>query len=431
MGLILFFLVFPPLSLGLALAMADRKDRRYLTSLVGLVWLLFTPLLAGINDWMPFPETSDDEAYYNLADPPVRSWREAFDLSRFIGFMEQPGYPWLLSLLNALTGHELLAYKALNLFFLLLLSLTWYRIGWILEDRLFARRMALLVVLLTPLWYYVFVLRKDMVITLLQSIFLLAAVRLWTAISLRPVIMAFLSSLLLLLFRTPVIVQNAAVLLGGITAKAFGRQTASRRFSSLIMAVSVMAALLAIASDTEVMLSLGIDNEARVIGTEGFEGRIETVGEEVRPLLFPLQYLFMETSGLSPQAWASRDAFWLRGVLALPWIFFVVPFFMLGVVLMFRQPQPSPQRRGPIAALRSSRIVSSPWGIVFLFVLSSVAISWTVGDTTRWRISDLPMGAAMALAGWTYTPRRARLQVLVGWVLAAVILFGIFRLVRG
>ena len=69
--------------------------------------------------------------------------------------------------------------------------------------------------------------------------------------------------------------------------------------------------------------------------------------------------------------------------------------------------------------------------MVLVFVVISIAISWTVGDTTRWRIPDMPMVAAIAVAGWNLTRPRIRQQLLLGWIAASGALFSLFYLVRG
>lgn len=433
MAVVLFFLIFLPLSIWFAILVADQTSRPYVIRLVLLAWVLFMPLLSAIHSWIPFAGGGDDESYYELADPPIQGLADALDLTRFVSFMEQPGYPWLLSLTNALTGHNLFVYKGLNFFFLLSLSMVWYRIGFILEGATFARRMMLVILLLTPLWNYVFFLLKDISITLLQSLFLLVAIQIWKKPAIRPLFVGAISTLSLLLFRTPLVVQNAAVLFGGVTAKALGRTDRTSRFFPLLIGGVFVTALAPVVTNPEIMAALGILNPSRVIGSADFIGSGGQQGEEsfINRSLFPLIYLFSETAGLSPKQWSSFDSFWIRGVLAIPWIFFIVPFFLIGTWKLFNSMHGMPRTYGVVARLRSSRAVNTPWSMVLLFVGISIAISWMVGDTTRWRIPDMPMVAAIALSGWSMILPRIRRQILLGWMTASCSLFLLYYLVSG
>lgn len=426
---------FALLSLGIAFLAARGLERAFLWRTVLLAWLALGLLTALVNDWLPFSGAGDDESYFYLANPPIDSLSGLFDLTGFVGFMEQPGYPWLLSLLNAFTGHDLLAFKLLNLCFLILLAITWYRIATLLESPDFAQKVMVSVLLLTPLWYYVFVLLKDMTITLLQSLFLLGLVELWRRNGLWPWLLIGAATFALIEFRTGLVLQNSVVLMGAVMLKSLGRSRNVRgwRIMGLILGVGMVTGLLALGSDPEAMARLGIYAQHRILGTDEM---LESVsvhheGSMMNRELFPLLYLFSETAGLSPQTWSQFDAAWLRGVLALPWIVFVVPFFLLGVFWLTQVPHGMPHGKGLIVRLQNSRLVASPWGALLLFVLSTVAISWQLGDTTRWRIPDMPVIATIAMAGWCYAVRRTRYQVLVSWIAGAGCLFGMFYLLRG
>lgn len=434
MAVLLFILIFLPLSVIVAYMVADRTARALVIRVVIQSWLLFMPLLSAINSWMPFVGGSDDEDYFILADPPIQSLADALDLSRFSSVIEQPGYPWLLSLTNTIFGHNLFVYKALNFFFLVSLSLIWYRIGFLLEGPKFARRIMLVVLLLTPLWNYVFFLLKDMSITLLQSLFLLVAIQIWTKPAIRPVLVGVISTITLLLFRTPLVLQNTAVLLGGLSAKAFGRTGSSLRIMPFFLGMLFISALLYLATNSEIMSKFGIFTEHRIIGSSEFIELGAQLGEGrsiMNRNFFPILYLFSETAGLSPKQWSKFDGYWLRGVLAIPWIFLIVPFFLVGSWKLFYPTNGVQRAYGLVARLRASRVISTPWSIVLLFVAVSIAISWTVGDTTRWRIPDMPMVAAIALAGWKLTHPRIRQQLFLGWIAASGLFFFLFYLLRG
>jgi len=435
LSVLLFLLLFVPLSLVLAWWVTKPRDRALLIRRTALAWLVLAPLTAVMNEWMPFAGAGDDESYYELAQPPPASLTEAFDFSRFQGSMEQPGYPALLSLLNALVGHNLLAYKLLNLFFLITLSLVWYRIGLTLEGRRFARTASLVVLLLTPLWHYVFVLRKDMTITLLQSTFLLGVVQIRSAVRVRSIVLIALTSLGVTLLRSPLLLQQAGVLAGSVLARRLG--TGRRSGSWLAPALLIVLAVLTLiaASNRELLGMLGIQAETRVASKSMLEhAAVYQRQGVVGTALFPVIYLFTEISGLNPSLWERLSSSLARGVLALPWIILGVPCFLLGLRHLFTKPafSASPRASRPtwLDRLRSSKALASPWAAVLLFSASYVAISWSVGDSTRWRMPDMPMFAAIAVLGWMNTGRARRTRVLIWWTILLGALLSAFHLIR-
>jgi hypothetical protein len=430
LSILIFLLLFVPLSIGVVFYIAPRTDRRYILKYVLRTWVFLGLFVFAIDKWMPFAGGGDDETYFLIANPPVNSVSDALDMTRFDGIMEQPGYPWVLSVLNAFTGHDLLTFKFLNLFSFIILAVVWYRIGYILEGREFARKMVIVILLITPLWYYVFILLKDMSVTLIQSLLLLATVQIWEKASLRPVITAIISALLLLFFRTALVLQTAAVLIGSLMAKLLGKGVKSRKLVPLFLGFILIVMILSVATNSEIMALLGVISESRVIGAATFWelGNQHGIRSEMNRTLFPILYLFTETAGLSPEAWKNWNAMWLRGVLALPWIIGFVPFFLFGVRWLFTRPTASGVKWVRIFNLRSARVMVTPWSAVLLFVMSSVFLSWTIGDSTRWRVPDMPMFAAIATAGWMYTRPKMRRLVLVLWVVALTVLFGAFYL---
>lgn len=435
MSVLLFLLLFVPLSLVLAWWVAERNDRALLIRRTAVAWLVLAPLTAAMNEWMPFSGGGDDEGYFDRAQPPPASLKEAFDFSRFQGFIDQPGYPALLSLLNALVGHDLLCYKLLNVFFFITLSTVWYRIGLTLEGRRFARTVSLVVLLLTPLWYYVFFLLKDMTITLLQSTFLLGVVQIWSAVRVRSIALIALTSVGVILFRSPLLLQQAGVLAGSVLASRRG--TARRSGALLAPALLIVLAglTLAAASNRELLGMLGIQAETRV-ASESMLEHAEVYQRQgvVGTALFPVIYVFTEIAGLNPLAWERLGPSWARGALALPWIILGVPCLLLGLRHLFTKPafSASPRASRPtwLDRLRSIKALASPWASVLLFSASYFAISWTVGDTTRWRIPDMPMSAAIAVVGWMNTGHARRTRVLLWWTVLLGSLVGAFYLLR-
>src|SRR2546428_10160321 len=162
MRALLFLLFLLPLTWAIAVVVAERRDCSLLLSGVTAAWAVLGSLLILVNEWMPFIGWGDDTSYFDLAATPIRSLSDAFDFTRFAHFIDQPGYPWLLSILNHFIGHDLLSFKLFNLFLFIVLALVWYRIGTLLESPAFGRYVFVGVLCLTPLWLYFLLLLKDL-----------------------------------------------------------------------------------------------------------------------------------------------------------------------------------------------------------------------------------------------------------------------------
>lgn len=432
-ALLVSVFLFVPLALAAVYCVAAPADRRYLTTLVLVGWLLVGSLTTLVNDWAPFSGGGDDEDYFRLASQPHRSLSELLDISRFQGVMEQPGYPWLLSILNLVVEPDLLAYKLANLLVLTLVALTWYRIGFVLGDRGLGRAMAVGTLMLTPLWFYVFVLRKDLVVVLLQSLFLLGLVQQWKQNRWGAWLLVSTATLLLLPFRTPLVLQNAAVATGSVILASSGPGRSKRRLWSLLLAIPVIVGLLAAAADLSILQSFGVFTEHRVVGSEAMWRTALESGEAstMKRALFPFTYLFSDTSGLNPQTWIEFRPESLRGALALPWIFLVVPMFLRGIRWLAKRPIDTRRSSGLFGSLRDSRFMATPWAVLSIFVLSSVAISWTVGDATRWRLPDMPVILAIAVAARYYGSPGVNTRTVALWSASLIVLFSAYALRGG
>src|SRR2546426_7406957 len=98
MRALLFLLFLLPLTWAIAVVVAERRDWSLLLQGVTAAWAVLGSLLVLVNEWMPLTGAGDDDGYFDLAATPIQSLSDAFDLTRFVGFVEQPGYPWLLSI---------------------------------------------------------------------------------------------------------------------------------------------------------------------------------------------------------------------------------------------------------------------------------------------------------------------------------------------
>jgi hypothetical protein len=398
---------------------------------VTAAWTVLGSLLILVNEWMPFSGGGDDETYFALAATPIQSLSDAFDFSRFTDSMEHPGFPWLLSILNHFVGQDLLSFKLFNLFLFIVLAIVWYRIGTLLESPTFGRYVFAGVLCLTPLWFYFFTLNKDMCIAVMQSVFLLGVVKVWERSDWKTLVLMLGSTLGVLLFRTYMAVQNVGIVLGVVALKAFA--AGKIKVWSLVLALFFTGAVLGIGTNPERMAVLGINTGHRVLRTERVFDTVMASWEYSRSKswVFPLLYLFTETQALNPQTWSELDAFWLRGLLAVPWIALGVPFALLGIWRLWRAQLAFDRRRPWLLRLRSSKMLASPWATVVLFTLSYLGLSWSMMDTNRWRMADMPALATMALAGWWTSPPLFRGRLLVLWIAVASVAFSYYILVRG
>lgn len=423
-------LLYIPISLIFALALSKRRDAAMILLPVTISWLVLSFLIVSINNAIPFADGGDDRLYF-YSTQISESATGLFDLTRFAGLIEQPGYPLLLGFFSVFAGDDLLSYKFLNLFLLIATSVIWYRIGRALDSPAFGRAVMVSILLTTPLWYYVFFLLKEMSIVFLQSLFLWGVVEGYKRRSVRPWILVAAATVPMTLFRAPLILQNAGV---AVLAVASANLTLGRRSSVLPLAGAaiIFAGLIVLASNPDLMGSLGVSGQSQILGSDEMSRRTEQFRSQssLNAALFPLLYLFTETSGLTPGTWLALSeggiraagAGGLRGLLALPWIFLAAPFFVLGLRWLLSVPRDLPRPRNLLERLRSARALTTPWAAVLLFVLSSMAISWIVGDTTRWRVADMPAFVALAAAGWYSTTKQMRMILLSGWAVMVVAL---------
>ncbi len=428
-------IVFGGLALLIAVFLAYPRDRRFLVKTIAIAGLGLFVMLIVVDSRLPFSGGGDDENYYELAALPVGSVTDLFNPARFIGYMEQPGYPLLLSFVNYFTGQNLLAYKVLNLALFLMVALVWYRIGALLDSPAFGRAVVVAVLLLTPMWFYVFMLRKDMAVVLCQSLFLLGLVGQMRRGGPKDWILIAGSTFAVILFRSPLVLMHLAVVIGMVMVTALQRsQSWWKKLLTAAAGVGVAGGVFLVASNPDYMYRLGIYTEHRLLLSREMVDIIETTGEksEMRRDLFPILYLLSETSGLNPNTWVQWDAFWLRGVLGIPWLLGVVPFFLVGILVLAKRRGTNLYftMRGRAPHFGVSPLFASPWTALVLFILVYMVVSWKVGDTTRWRISDMPAIATVALAGWRYSNRSTRQLVMLSWIGVGTIAFLAYYMLR-
>jgi hypothetical protein len=390
---------------------ASRRHKRFLATLAGVEWLIMLPLLILLNDLWPYTGGGDDGGYHAVAAG-FGSLAEALNPSTYIGTLEQPGYPILLAPAALLSGGDLLALKLVNLTTLVLITCIWSRIGFELEGERFARLVGFFVAGLTPIWYYAFFLLKDLPIALLQSLTVLSAIWVMKGQWRKGLGLGAVATLLLIPLRSYLAVMNLAVLAAGALLSGFAAGRARKRDRvgmprTLIAGASLVCVigLAYVATDPGTASALGLRVETRTISRESIEMTAQFHGQAslIQRALFPILYFVSETAGLNALFSGDMiDPGIFRGLLALPWIFFYLPFLMIGIWTLAT-------RIGP------RKLAGSPWVIVIVLCVVYLGVSWIVGDTTRWRIPDLPALATIAALGFSSIREATRSLITIGW----------------
>ncbi len=387
-----------------------HRHKRFLLALALGQWAFLLPVLIFTNMVWPYTVGGDDVGYHEISAS-FRSLADALNPDSYVGVLEQPGYPILLSPAALLSGGNLLALKLVNLSSLIVTTMVWSRIGFDLEDERFARLVGLFVAALSPLWFYSFFLLKDLPIVFLQSLAVLGAVFLIQGRARVGLMLGVAATLLIIPLRSNLAAVNVGLLAAGAALSSFAtgkrfvrRQREQRMFiaaASLLGTVGLIYLIL----DPDTAYALGLRVDSRLLSRENLEyaAQLQFEGSEMQRALFPVLYLVSETAGL--RALFSGGAITpdtLRGLLALPWILFYLPFVLLGVWVL-------------VSSKGLAGLAGSPWVIVMTFCLGYLGISWIVGDTTRWRIADLPALATIAALGFTSVKGSMGKLIVTAW----------------
>ena len=398
--------------------------------IVSFVALFLTTAI--VNDWIPFSGGGDDADYFRSIDI-ARSWSDLSSPAIFSKYYAQPGFAMVLNALDLAFEPGLLAFKTLNLVFFLLLVHVWMRIITEIENVTLARRYAFCCVLLTPLWFYFFFLLKDLLIAFLLSIFVLGAVRTWKAPGAWSAwLFQLLAVVALLPFRAPLAGQALAVITIVLVSRGFGKGAWTNKVVMSVMGAAGAIVIAWLATNPGFLDGLGVESAAGVLGSDAMQERAFSMKGQssTSNALFPVIYLLSEVSGLNSDTWQVLDGVWLRGLLVLPWIFAVVPlvpFAVLWLLRRVRSPVPSKSRGIRITELR---IVATPWVVVAALIMTSAMLSWVVGDTTRWRLADMPAILAAVVGASSGYPKAHLLFVALIWTLSVASFFLLLALLR-
>lgn len=382
-------------------------------------WVVYGLIVVTVNSTMPFAGGGDDYNYYQLATG-AGNLAEALDFFQIAQRMEQPGYPILLRLAALLTGDDLLALKFVNIAAAVLLANVYLRIGMELSGPTLGRTAACFVMLLTPLWTYFVFLLKDLPITLLQSVSILGAILVYKSGGRRGWLLAGAATLAVFPMRTFLAAINVTLLAAATALAVINRRRTAGSTPSSVGAVMISLgacfALFLVITNPSFAASLGVLEQTRLISAETMSqsANVMFAASGVQRALFPILYLVTETTGLqSLYTGAPLNDMTLRGLLALPWLFFFLPLLLVGLHSLF-------SRKG------LSALLASPWAVLLLFCAAYFGVSWIVGDTTRWRLPDMPALATISAYGFLSLRPSARILLLALWaalLVAATLVF--------
>jgi hypothetical protein len=486
------FLVLLLLGAVVGVAWQVEGRRRLLFPLLMLyAALAYGVILTFVDSVAPFASGGDDRAYF-LASQVRLHGSGWWNFNQFRSFA-QGGYPLMLAWVYQLTGASTYVYKLVNLFFFLLLAVLWFRIGSEVGGRRSAWAFSLAILLATPLWMYWMFIYKEMTIVLIQSLYLLGAVRMAIGRGgVKTWVPVIAGTVLLIPLRVYLVLLNAAVTLATVVLA--GRQSARRKAALLLGSGALVAGLVFLGGNERALTAFGAGGEDRTLDYETVRGVSEKYVEKrskfsgpVGAVVFPLAYVFGETSGLQLGGGArgttgvgAHPNVVVSGLAALPWIFFGSPLlgyalwriFRLRILSLLRAPMgpvrmhvPPPPPRPALAvagppgarmqaqsgfgggmALETFALPYAPaaaraparraatkveaeergWLPLLLFLLFYAVVAWVVEDTTRWRMPAFPVMAALAAQGWIWLGPRYRTVVVGGWATAMAVLFTLY-----
>lgn len=410
-----------------AFLVAGKRDGGRLCMLVVLAGIFFLSVLWQVDEAIPFAGSGDDKDYFNVSKRSFNTVSDWFDLRQFKWTHEQAGYPLLLSWVHQFVGDSLYHRKALNVFFFLMLALVWFGIGRQIGGRRLGFVSAAGVLLTTPLWFYWIFLFKDMVITFLQSVFILGLVQ---SLSHRSVARGYglivLSTVLTIPFRSNLALVNLAALAGAALLRTESRRSWKSALLKVAMTGGIILSILIAGRNPEILHQLGVTGEHRSLDTESVQAEFEFRGRSrsaqfTYALMFPLLYLMGEVVAFNPRSWEDVGAPLIRGLSMVPWIYVGVPLFVTGTWMIVRQ-QRSREGAVHMSAGKGGDPLIDPVRperahllILLMFVLIYAGVAWFSADTTRWRMPAMPPMVAIAGFAWVTMNTQQRFGMLLGW----------------
>jgi hypothetical protein len=406
---------------------AGKRDGGRLCIAVVVVGIFFLSVLWLVDETIPFVGGGDDKDYFNVSKRSFDSVSDWFDLRQFQRTHEQAGYPLLLSWVHQFVGGSLYHRKALNVFFFLMLALVWFGIGRHIGGRRLGFVYASGVLLTTPLWFYWIFLFKDMVITFLQSVFILGLIQslLHRSVA-RGYGLVVLSTVLTIPFRSNLALVNLAALAGAVFLRTGSKRSWKSTFLKVAMTGGIILSILIAGRNPEILHQLGVTGEHRSLDQESvqaefaFRGRSRSA-QLTYALMFPFLYLMGEVVAFNPRSWEEGGAKLIRGLSMVPWIYVGVPLFVAGTWMIVGQQRP--RARGVhMSAGKAENPLTDPVRperahllVLLMFVLIYAGVAWVSADTTRWRMPAMPSMVAIAGFAWVTMNEQQRFGMLLGW----------------
>jgi hypothetical protein len=159
-----------------------RSEYRFGAALFILVAPLQVMALWAVNNQIPFvPRENDAMYYYQFSLREFHDFSDVFrvsDTAATIHDFEGVPYTHLLTVCNQFIGDSLFARKLLNLACLWPAAFAWYWIARQMRGRRYARVVCICMTMLPTLWYFFFILYRDLLTLCFQSTFLAAYLRL-------------------------------------------------------------------------------------------------------------------------------------------------------------------------------------------------------------------------------------------------------------
>lgn len=414
--LIVYWIVLALSLAGAVWALVHESDRRPVSLMLAVSIPLMLVALWGFDSWMPFDGGGDDEAYFMASSVRFEGLDDWLNFSLYHDTHEQPGYPLVLTWLRQLIGDALYAMKAFNLMCLALVAVVWYAIVRDISDRTTALYCFGFVLFFPTMFFDAAVLHKDVIIGLLQGVFILSLVRFVRAVrcdtATLPAILVMASSTVALLpFRGPAAWINigvAAVAVVALSLQNSGRL--SRRLAAAGVAGAVLLAAAALMTSERGLAVSGVrENRAEAMATGALFLRL---GEEEQGdrspaavLSFPLLFVLSDVSVFTQPASAYRDYVGWRGAMTLPWIAFgVLPMAAGAYALARNGVRRITPRRMAVEEPKSGNANFAAFVPILAFIGAYFVQCFVAGDTTRWRLPATPALAAVAAVGAARMP---------------------------
>lgn len=406
---------------------AEKKDGIRLCALLVLAGIFFLIVLWQVDDTLPFSGSGDDKDYFNASKQTFNSLNDWFDVQRYKQTHEQAGYPLLLAWVHQFVGDSLYHKKAVNILTFLLIALTWFQIGMKIAGRRLAFTCAVGVLLMTPLWFYWMFLFKDMVITFLQSIFILGVVQ---SLSNRSVgkgyLLIALSTILVIPFRSKLALINLVALAGAVILGLRSPSSWNVILLRVVMAGAIIVSILVVGKNADLLREMGVAGEHRSLDSQSVEAEFESRGQTravmfANAVKFPFLYLVGEVAAFNPKSWERGKISLIRGLSMVPWIVVGLPFFAVGtwnvlwprkfseIALRTSLQREGTHYSGPMIPERTHMLV------LLMFVLLYAGVAWVSADTTRWRMPAMPAMGAIAGFAWIAMHKQQRLLMLLSW----------------